>query len=418
MNQIVSRRHCGRLGLRAVLAALLLPEILLAGCAVPERSAAVPESQTLHAAIPGMPKNIRYFVDRDADLFVKEAIESANRERAYRASVGQTGPLPPAAFLAISGGSDNGAFAAGLLNGWTAAGNRPEFKAVTGVSTGALIAPLAFLGPDYDQTLRKSYTTISKKDVFAERGVTAAFLDDAMADSEPLSRLVASIITPELLGRIAGEYEKGRLLLVGTTDLDARRPVIWNMTAIAAVGGAAGLDLFRKVLLASASIPGVFPPVMIDVEIAGTRYQEMHVDGGAMAQVFLYPPSLRLSDQSKAIAAQRTRTLYLIRNARLDPEWANVERRTLGILTRAIGSLVDTQGIGDLYRLYLITERDKVDYNLAFIPTEFDRPHKELFDTGYMRSLFDFAFERARRGYPWSKYPPGYNPVAATAPQG
>jgi predicted acylesterase/phospholipase RssA len=418
MSQVVSRRHCGRLGFRALFAAVLLPQIPLAGCAIPERSAAVPESQTLHAAIPGMPIDIRYFVDKDADLFLKEAIESVKRERAYRADTGQTGPLPPAAFLAISGGSDNGAFAAGLLNGWTAAGNRPEFKGVTGVSTGALIAPLAFLGSDYDQTLRKSYTTISKKDIFEERGITAAFFDDAMADSAPLSRLVAGIITPELLARIADEYKKGRLLLVGTTDLDARRPVIWNMTAIAAVGGTAGLDLFRKVLVASASIPGAFPPVMIDVEIAGKRYEEMHVDGGAMAQVFLYPPLLSLSDLTEATAAQRTRTLYLIRNARLDPEWASVERRTLGILARAIGSLVDTQGIGDLYRIYLITERDKVDYNLAFIPTEFDRLHEESFDTGYMRSLFDYAFEKARRGYPWSKYPPGYSPVGARATQG
>jgi hypothetical protein len=410
MNEIVSRRGCGRLGFAVILAATLLPQILLAGCALPERSVAVPQSQTVEAAIPGMPPNVRFWPDKDPGPFIKEAVESAHRELAYRASTGQTGPLPPASFLAISGGGDNGAFTAGLLNGWTAAGNRPVFKAVTGVSTGALIAPLAFLGSDYDQALRDSYTKISQKDIFLERGMTAVFFNDAMAETRPLHEFVARIITPEFLAKIALEYQKGRLLLVGTTDLDARRPVIWNMTAIAAVGGTPALELFRKILVASAAIPGAFPPVMFDVEIGGHRYQEMHVDGGAMAQVFLYPPSLKLTELAAANKMERLRILYLIRNARLDPDWASVDRRTLGILARAIDSLINTQGVGDLYRIYLTAHRDKIDYNLAYISADFTVPHKEEFDTTYMRSLFDYALAQARHGYPWQKYPPGYSP--------
>ena len=418
MNGIISRRRFGRRGLTGIVAAALLLPVLLAGCSIPERSVAVPENQTVAAVIPGMPANIRYFVDKNPQPFVDEALASFKRAQAWRASQGQTGPLPPAYFLAISGGGDNGAFTAGLLNGWTEAGDRPVFGGVTGVSTGALIAPLAFLGPEYDQALRDSYTKISQKDIFLARGITAAFFDDAMADTQPLFQFVSKIITAEFLAKIAAEYQKGRLLLVGTTDLDARRPVIWNMTAIANVGTPAALQLFRKILVASASIPGAFPPVMIDVEVDGKRYQEMHVDGGAMAQVFLYPPSLNLKDLSAKMNVDRKRVLYVIRNARLDPDWASVDRQTLGIAARAVDSLLHTQGVGDLYRIYLTAQRDGLDYNLAYIPADFTTPHTEQFDTTYMRSLFDYAFEKARHGYPWQKYPPGFTPGETAAAAG
>src|SRR4029453_5268686 len=143
--------------------------------------------------------------------------------------------------------------------------------------------------------------------------------------------------------------------------------------------------LFRSILLASASIPGAFPPVMIDVDVAGRHYQEMHVDGGTMAQGFFYPPSLNLSRVGGL--PQRQRTLYIIRNARLDPDWASVERRTMSIATRAIASLTRTQGVGDLYRIYATTQRDGIDYNLTYIPATFDVPQKKQFDTATMRAL-------------------------------
>ena len=319
--------------MRVFFVSALLPA-LVSGCSIPERLFAVPKSLTTQAQVSDL-SNIRFWVDQDPQPFVREAVAMIEREKDYRARTGQTGPLPPVNFLAISGGSDNGAFGAGLLNGWTAAGNRPEFKIVTGVSTGSLIAPLAFLGPDYDDELKAAYTTISKKDIYEERGLLAAVFDDGMADSRPLLRLVERYVTPEVLTKIAAEYEKGRLLLVATTDLDARGAVIWNMTAIAASGDPGALDLFRKILVASASVPGVFPPVMIEVEANETKYQEMHVDGGAMAQVFLYPPHIDVEALSAQYGAVRKRTLYLIRNASLEPEWANVDRRTLDIAGRA-----------------------------------------------------------------------------------
>jgi hypothetical protein len=395
-----------------VLIGLAAAQISLAGCSIPERLLAVPKALTTQAKVTqahvSPATNIRFWVNQDPDPLAQEGLEALRKEREYLARTGHTGPLPPVNFLAISGGGDNGAFGAGLLNGWTAAGSRPEFKIVTGVSTGALIAPLAFLGPDYDADLKKAYTTISKKDVYEERGILSALFDDGLADSRPFLELVSSYVTPEMLTRIAEEYAKGRLLLVGTTDLDARQPVIWNMTAIAASGDPGALDLFRKILVASASVPGVFPPVMFAVEADGRKYQEMHVDGGAMAQVFLYPPYLVLSDLVAQADAHRQRTFYLIRNARLDPDWASVDRRTLDIVDRAVSSLINSQGVGDLYRIYVTTQRDGIDYNLAYIGPEFDAPHKEEFDTAYMQQLFDYGYKLAQGGYPWQKHPPGY----------
>jgi predicted acylesterase/phospholipase RssA len=183
---------------------------------------------------------------------------------------------------------------------------------------------------------------------------------------------------------------------------------IWNMTRIAASQHPRALDLFHSLMIASAAIPGAFPPVMIDVEVGGRRYQEMHVDGGAMSQVFVYPIGLDFEALAVEHDAQRTRTLYVIRNSRLDPDWAQVERRTLSIAARAISSLIHTQGVGDLYRIFLTARRDGLDFNLAYIPPTFHRPHTEDFDPEYMRPLYALGYTMAAGGYPWEKAPPEY----------
>ena len=401
---------CRSIWYRAIVAALSL--ILLSACALPSRLPAVPQSQTTRAIVAGIP-NSRYWADESPEHFMRDAIEGVKREMQYLIKSGHDGPLPPVNFLAISGGGDAGAFGAGLLVGWTQAGSRPEFKGVTGISTGALIAPFAFLGPEYDDELQAVYTTMSPDSIFETRNLLAALIDDALADTAPLARTVQQYVDEEMLRRIAEEYqEKGRLLLIGTTDLDARRPVIWNMGAIASSGSPDSLGLFRKILLASAAIPGAFPPVMFDVEVDGKQYQEMHVDGGAMAQVFLYPPGLNVREEAKARGVDRDRTLYIIRNARLDADWASVERLTLDIVGRAISSLIHSQGIGDLFKIYLLTQRDGIDYNLAYIGEEFDAQKEEEFETKFMRKLFDYGYDLGRTGYPWKKTPPGLDVVS------
>jgi len=180
------------------------------------------------------------------------------------------------------------------------------------------------------------------------------------------------------------------------------------MTRIAASPDPAAVDLFIQLMLASAAIPGQFPPVLIDVEAGGRRYQEMHVDGGATSQVFVYPIGLDFSALAAQHIAERVRTLYVVRNARLDPEWAQTERRTFRIAARAIASLIQTQGVGDLYRIYLIAKRDGLDFNLASIPSTFDAPHAMQFDVDYMQALFQVGYDLAAQGYPWEKAPPGY----------
>jgi len=385
---------------------------VLPGCATPKRLSAVPVALQDKAEIPGL-SGVRYRVGVDDAAMAREGIECNKRELAYLAASGHKGPLPPAVALAVSGGGDKGAFGAGLLNGWTAAGDRPEFKLVTGISTGALIAPFAFMGPKYDETLKEVYTKVSPKDIADRRNILAAIFSDAMADNAPLWRLIEKHVHRKLLDAIAAEYTtKGRLLLVGTTDLDAQQPIIWNMTRIAASRDPQALELFRTIMIASAAIPGAFPPVMIDVLADGRHYQEMHVDGGAMTQVFIYPPSVDIKEvrAESAGAAEREKRLYVIRNSRLDPEWSQVERQTMSIAARAISSLIQTQGIGDLDRIYLITQRDGVDFNLAYVPASFNAPHKEDFDTEYMRRLFALGYEMAAKGYPWQKAPPGFAP--------
>jgi len=383
--------------------------LLLQGCAsAPSRLPAVPQNLSSKAEIPGMP-GVRYVAGGDMSGLTRDAVDSLRKEREWRAKQGLTGPLPPAVFLAISGGGDNGAYSAGLLNGWTAAGTRPEFRLVTGISTGALIAPFAFLGIKYDATLKEVYTTIAPKDILITRNMLAGVLGDAMADNAPLLALTRKSVNADFLKEVAAEYAKGRFLLVGTTDLDARRGIIWDMGKIAKYGTPEALDLFVSVMVASASIPAGFPPTMIDVEVDGKRYQEMHVDGGTTAQVFVYPASIRISDKAAAAGVTRERRMYVIRNARLDPDWAQTERSTMTIAGRAIASLIHTQGIGDLYRIYSTAQRDNVDFNLTFIPSSFNHAHKEEFDNDYMRALYDTGYNQAAKGLPWAKTPPGFS---------
>jgi predicted acylesterase/phospholipase RssA len=341
-------------GLSQVLA--LLPLVtLLSGCSALPRLEAVPEAQTESAYIAGIPY-ARVWLDRDINPFIEAVNRDSQREaEALREAGKPTDPMPPAHALAISGGGDAGAFAAGILSGWTARGDRPEFKVVTGVSTGALIAPFAFLGPRYDEVVRTVATTAGPNDILHRRNALAGLASDGMASSSPLSKLVAKYVTSELLDAIAREHARGRVLEIGTTDLDAGRQVTWNMGEIASSHAPNALDLFRKIMIASASIPGVVSPVLIDVEVDGKRYQEMHVDGGVISQVFLYPASF-LFELRRATGQPLNREIYtyVIRNGRLTPDWADTKRRTLAIGGRAIRTLVQTQGINDVHRLYEI----------------------------------------------------------------
>lgn len=380
-------------------AATIVPQ----ACSVAPRLDPPPQHLAVKSLVIDTPQ-ARFYPDEQAAEMFEEGVHS--REKEMRA-LGLTDPaeIPPASFLAISGGSDEGAFGAGLLVGWSDAGTRPEFKLVTGVSTGALIAPLAFLGTDYDNELREIYTTMSAETIFKKRNISAALFGDALFDSAPLFELISGHMDDEMLAAIATEYGKGRLLLIGTTNLDARRGVIWNIGAIAASGHSGALDLVRKILLASAAIPGAFPPVIFDVTADGKRFQEMHVDGGVIAQLFLYPPQVGQKIREAGIV--RDRRAFIIRNARIARGWSEVRRRTLDVASEAIATMIHSSGLNDLFRVYVTAQLDGVDYNLALIENDFSAaPKSGQFDRAYMNALFNYGYDKALNGYPWRKAPP------------
>ncbi len=386
--------------------ALILAAAVLQACALPPRLPPPPQSLETKALAIGLP-NARFYPDEQIDEMLEEGLRALDREMAAK---GVSGPadLPVANYLAISGGGEDGAFGAGLLVGWGEEGTRPEFKLVTGVSTGALIAPFAFLGGEHDEQLGRLYTHVSARDVFSFRPLLAAFFDDALLDTAPLFGLIKQYLDEEMLAAIAEEYRKGRLLLIGTTNLDAQRPVLWNIGAIADSGHPDALGLIRSVLLASAAIPAAFPPVMIDVELDGEIFQEMHVDQGVIAQVFLYPPALAAEIRHTSLL--RERRAFIIRNGKLGSDWMSVDRSALDVAERSIDTMIQMSSVNDLFRLYYITQSHGADYNLALIEEDFAAPpHDDDFDPTYLNALYDYGFEKGRSGYVWRKLPPLLN---------
>ncbi|MDH4020806.1 MAG: patatin-like phospholipase family protein [Xanthomonadales bacterium] len=390
-------RHASQWGILFLL-------LVLAGCAGPPERQPLPPEYTLKAGVPGIPE-ARFWGD-EWPTFAAERFEEftvADFQREYDGIYGK-----PHNYLAISGGGANGAFGAGLLVGWTESGERPEFTMVTGVSTGALIAPFAFLGPDYDGEMKTMYTTISTKDIARKRKLLAVLSNDSMADTAPLKALIAKVIDAEMIDAIAREHKKGRRLFIGTVNLDAGRSVIWNISAIAVSDYPQKITLIQDLLRASAAIPVAFPPVFITVEAEGKQYDEMHVDGGTGSQVFVYPAAVDWQVITRKLKVKGKPQVYVVRNSFLDADYNGVKRSVFPIASRTIDSLIRTQGVGDLYQIYTLCQRDGNDFNLAYIPSDFTDEPTEGFDPVYMKKLFDRGYQMSLEGYPWEKAPPGF----------
>lgn len=380
--------------------------LALGGCASIQRTP-LPESEVAKAAVlsdSSSPHPIRVWGDQKAP--VQEYIGARSEtdlRREFPAVYGQRHT-----YLALSGGGEDGAFGAGLLTGWTATGRRPEFTIVTGVSTGALIAPFAYLGPAYDRQLTEIYTEYSLKDIVRKRSVFSILSAASAVDPKPMRALISRYINPEVVERIAAEHRRGRQLWIGTTNLDAGRPVFWNIGAIASSSDPRRVGLIHDILLASASIPGAFPPVLINVHADGRIYDELHVDGGTTNQVFLYPAGTDWKFVTQKLRVRGRPELYVIRNASLSPTYEPVKASLVPIAGRSISSLIRTQGIGDLYRIYFSAQRNGVDFNLAFIPPGNDPPPNTVFDLGHMRRMFELGRRQAMTGTAWHKSPPGF----------
>ena len=384
----------------------LVLAVALAGCAAAIARNPVPVSLEGQAQVVGMEaETVRFWGDElppNTEAIVKEKWAQTRQNRPELLARGR----PVMTSLALSGGGSDGAFGAGLLGGWTASGKRPEFDIVTGVSTGALTAPFAFLGPKYDGVLKEVFTQSDTKDVAIIRPVRGLLGGDALASNAPLAKVIDHYITEAFLEEVAAEHRRGRRLLIGTTNLDAERPVIWDMGAIATSGSPEALDLFRTVLLASAAIPAVFPPGFIKVSAGGSTYEEMHVDGGATREVFLVPTQFMASKVDGRLGIRPIRRTYIIRNGHVAPEYKVVKARTLSIAGRAVSSLIKSQGVGDLYQLYVFCKRNGIDYNLAYIPADFHDTSTQAFEPDYMSRLYELGYQMAGGGYPWKKQPP------------
>ncbi len=315
-------------------------------------------------------------------------------------------------YLSISGGGSDGAFGAGLINGWTESGERPQFKVVTGVSTGGLIAPYAFLGPDYDDELKASYTTVDASHIFELRGILPMLFSESATSTKPLQQLIATGMSEKVLDAIAVEYKKGRRLYIASTNLDAEQPIIWDMGAIASSNRPDRLDLFRKVMLASASIPSLFPPVMINVTDNGEQYQEMHVDGGVFFQSFSIGSAVDLPATIKAAHPDFTgkveQNLYVLRNGWVTPSFQQVNRSLTAIAQRAVLSMFKVSGINDLWRLYFAARDDNVTFRYIAIPKEYVPSTPDQFNMAEMNREYDYGRAMAIGGIYWLTVPPGY----------
>lgn len=392
-----------RSGLRA---ALLLVCIAIAGCSTAPARHPVPSALADVAQVPGISPNVRTWGDRFSPVFQQSAIDSiAQTFAAY-------GNAPPTDMLAISGGGSNGAFAAGLLCAWSESGTRPTFRLVTGVSVGAVIAPFAFLGSEYDGKLKDLVATITDDKVNHPKAFPWSLGSDSVADAKPLARLLASYYDEQLIAAVAAEHAKGRRLYIGTTELDSGRPVIWDLGAIAASGSPSAVQLFRRVILASAAIPVLWPPVYLEVEAGGKRYDEMHVDGGVTAQMILYGnaislPQVKQQVPPSEISRKPRPIVYVIRNGKFAADREVVAPKVLSIATRSVSTLVTAQAVGDLYRMHAVCLRDGLEFRLASIPDDMVIPNASPFDPGTIKALYARGYELARAGYPWATAPPG-----------
>lgn len=341
-------------------------------------------------AVPiGFDANIR-METRDFD-FHKENAPKASR--AVAASSDRTVDM-----LALSGGGAGGAYGAGVLVGLTNAGTRPRFEIVTGVSTGALIAPFAFLGPDWDGKLTEAYRGDATDNLMQSRGLGVLF-EAGVFDGKPLRELVERFVTDELIFSVAREAANGRMLLVATTNLDREETVIWDMGAIAARGGPQARELFRNILIASSSVPGVFPPVMIDVEKDGQRYREMHVDGGASTPFFIAPEALLHLDS--ASSSLRGANVYVIINGQSASAPRLTSSNTLDIAARSFTAVLNQMTRTAVQQTAAFTKTNSLGFRFTGIPSDVEFGGSLAFDKANMSATFDYAMRCATRGLVW-----------------
>ncbi len=376
---------------------LAMIAFVLAACSFLPREPFTAREQAI-AEIPGIPA-ARFWLDGSEAEF----------QRFLRGTVlASPGPATESFdILALSGGAYDGAFGAGVMGGWTTTGTRPKFTFVTGVSAGALIAPFAFLGPGYDGEMQKAFSEDAAEDL-GDLGNILTLLGTVDTRHEMLVTLVDKFVDQHLLQAVAAEHAKGRRLLILTTNLDAQRGVVWDMGAIAA-GGMQYRELFRNVLVASASIPGLFGPTYIEVQANGHAFREMHVDGGATSQVFVLPDIAFVNGRRTADPKVRPR-VWIIMNNHITPQFEVVQSGLLSTVSRSFSTLIKNDAKSTLLATAAFVGSDH--FNLTFIDNAFGNwlaanpGVKPGFNAVYMQSLYRFGFEKGQSARLWSKQIP------------
>jgi hypothetical protein len=393
-------RQCTTTRLHRLVVLFLLA--LLAGCMAPERIAYGPRAAAT-ADIEGF-QDIRIYADKSQELREVQAWLPAHKYREIN-------------YLALSGGGAGGAFGVGVLKAWSDRGDRPEFDMVTGVSTGALIAPYAFLGPAYDKALVNLYTSGVAKELIHANFLPEGLLGASLLKQEPLRRMIEKNLTRDILEKIAAEHRKGRRLLVLTSNLDSQRAVIWNMGAIANSKRPDALKLFQDVILASASIPGVFPAVLIKAKAGGREFEEMHSDGGSASQILTIPEGWMTSSDRPLWPKARKITMYAIVNNSLMPEFATVKNNTFTVMARANSALVRSQTRSALIATYMYAQRNGIRFRVASIDAQVEYSMIDPFNTNYMRAVFNLGYAKTASGRVWSDKPVFNEKLASPAEQ-
>lgn len=383
---------------RVLFAGLAALSLSVGGCASTTPRIPYAQAEAEAADIPGIP-DARFYADSPGFVFDRFRQEVYAKAQARHEAV---------SYLALSSGGSDGAFGAGFLKGLTESHQRPQFTIVSGISTGALMAPFAFLGPQYDATLQDLYTSGYASALVKDANLFNALVGNALVDSDKLGRFIARYIDQGVLDAVAAEHRKGRRLLVVTTNLDQQRSVVWNMGAIANSRSPEALPLFRQVLAASASIPALFPPRLISVESGGHRFQEMHVDGAALRQIYIAPDEVIFGGRNAG--ANQIKDLYILVNNKIDPSFKVVDDTTVAVAARGLSTVLKREGRNNVLSSYAYAAAHGVNYHVAFIDADVPEPPSgdaaEQFSTAYMTNLFARGEARGRVPSPWAARPP------------
>ncbi len=362
----------------------------LAGCLAPDRIVYGPKAAA-NASLKGF-SDIRIYADTSRKLIDTKTWMPVTKDKEIN-------------YLVLSGGGGGGAFSVGVLKAWSDAGQRPRFDLVSGVSTGALIAPYAFLGQAYDEILVDLYTSgVAKKLVDADF-LPQGLLGASLLKQKPLRAMIERYLTQDILARIAAEHRNGRRLLVLTSNLDSQRAVIWNMGAIAASGQPDALKLFQDIIIASASIPGLYPAVLIKARSGAQVFEEMHSDGGSSSQILTIPEGWMANSEKAAWGKEVTLNMYIIVNNALMPEFTTTTNNTFAVMARANSSLIKSQTRSALVATYVYAQRNGIRFHVASIDRQVPYRMRDPFNTDYMLAVYKLGYSRMASGRLWQDQP-------------